>query len=103
MKPEAMKLTMRVMTNSDSPAAMSAEIANGEPSPYRSAMREETEDVPDSRMRGCTANVTEMTMNTAMVSPSARPRPSMVPPMMPPVPNGMTTVRTIPHRVDPRA
>src|SRR3978361_392580 len=45
----------------------------------------------------------EMIMYTAMVSPSARPRPSMVPPMIPPFPNGITTVRIIPQRVDPSA
>ena len=38
-----------------------------------------------------------------MVSPSARPRPSIVPPMMPPRPNGSTTARTIPQRVAPSA
>ena len=38
-----------------------------------------------------------------MVSPSARPRPSIVPPMMPPRPNGRTTVRIMPQRVAPSA
>ena len=38
-----------------------------------------------------------------MVSPSARPRPSIVPPMMPPRPKGSTTERTIPQRVAPSA
>ena len=38
-----------------------------------------------------------------MVSPRARPRPSIVPPMMPPRPKGSTTVRIIPHVVAPSA
>ena len=45
----------------------------------------------------------EMMSSTAIVSPSARPRPSIVPPMMPPRPNGSTTVRIMPHRVAPSA
>ena len=35
-----------------------------------------------------------------MVSPSARPRPSIVPPMIPPRPYGSTTERIMPQRVD---
>ena len=38
-----------------------------------------------------------------MVSPRARPRPSMVPPMMPPRPKGSTTERIMPQRVAPSA
>jgi hypothetical protein len=38
-----------------------------------------------------------------MVSPSARPRPSIVPPIIPPRPKGSTTARIMPHRVAPRA
>ena len=40
---------------------------------------------------------------TAMVSPSARPRPSMQAPITPPRPKGSTTVRIIPQRVAPSA
>ena len=38
-----------------------------------------------------------------MVSPSARPSPSIDPPTMPPRPNGSTTVRTMPQREAPSA
>ena len=40
---------------------------------------------------------------TAIVSPSARPSPSIEPPMMPPRPNGSTTVLITPHFVPPSA
>ena len=40
---------------------------------------------------------------TAIVSPSARPRPSIEPPMIPPLPNGSTTVLITPHFVPPSA
>ncbi|MNY80328.1 hypothetical protein D3C86_2213220 [compost metagenome] len=66
-------------------------------------MRAETEFVPVLSTCQLIAKIGEMIMYTAMVSPSARPRPSMVPPMMPPRPNGRTTDVIMPHRVDPSA
>ena len=42
-------------------------------------------------------------MSTAIVSPRARPRPSIDALMTPERPNGMTAVRTISQRVAPRA
>ena len=45
----------------------------------------------------------ESTMATTMVSPSARPRPSIAAEMMPGVPNGSTAVWIISHRVAPSA
>jgi|GEM_PF-3941951 len=45
----------------------------------------------------------ERIMATAMVSPSARPRPSIAPPMMPGRPNGSTAMRIISQRVAPSA
>ena len=42
-------------------------------------------------------------MYSAMVSPSARPRPSMEPAMKPDRPNGMTVMRMTSQRVAPRA
>ncbi len=38
-----------------------------------------------------------------IVSPNARPRPNIVPPMIPPRPNGINTIRIIPQCVDPNA
>ena len=45
----------------------------------------------------------ERTMATAMVSPRARPRPSMLAEMMPGRANGSTAIRIISQRVAPRA
>src|SRR5699024_7142781 len=45
----------------------------------------------------------ESTISTAIVSPSARPRPSIAAEMMPERPNGRTAWRIISHRVAPRA
>src|SRR5581483_6186279 len=44
-----------------------------------------------------------MTKVTAMVSPSARPRPSMTPPTTPTLVYGSTTFHTTSHVVDPSA
>src|SRR5699024_8990795 len=45
----------------------------------------------------------ERTISTAMVSPSARPRPSIAAEITPDRPNGRTACRIISHRVAPRA
>ena len=58
---------------------------------------------PWLRMDSFGSKTGEMISVTAIVSPSARPRPSIEPPMMPPWPKGSTTSRTTPHRVPPRA
>src|SRR5690625_2276151 len=46
-------------------------------------------------------NALPMTNVTAMVSPSARPRPSMMPPITPPLVKGSTTFQTTSHVVEP--
>src|SRR5215467_7513614 len=66
-------------------------------------MSEETVIVPISRILILTMNSGEMMRTTAIVSPRARPSASIVPPMMPPRPNGSTTVRIMPQRVAPSA
>jgi hypothetical protein len=43
------------------------------------------------------------TVNTATVSPIARPKPSIAPPTTPLEPNGSTTARIIDHFVAPSA
>src|SRR5690606_11221809 len=98
----ANRLTARVITNSTRPAAMSSDnrrpAASGEfraisegivwlPLPIRFQ-----ENGPGDRM-----------MATAIVSPSARPSPSIVPPITPGAPKGRTAVRIISHRVAPSA
>jgi hypothetical protein len=58
---------------------------------------------PWSRMRVLISVVELRTSATAIVSPRARPRPSMLPPTTPPRPKGSTTARIMPQRVPPRA
>jgi hypothetical protein len=66
-------------------------------------MRLDTEFEPRWRMWALTENTGEIRSATAIVSPRARPRPSMVAPIAPPLPNGSTTHRIIPQRVAPSA
>ena len=96
-------LTTSVMRKSTKPAASSAESWAALASPKRPAISAETELLPISVRFGFTSNVGLMMRTTAIVSPSARPRPSMVPPMMPPRPKGSTTEVIIPHLVAPSA
>ena len=49
------------------------------------------------------SNFGEMISATVIVSPMARPKPSMTAPMTPPRAYGMTTVRIMPQRVHPSA
>ena len=72
-------------------------------SPNWAAIVDETVAVPVSRTLGLISKTWLMISSTAMVSPKARPRLSMVPPMMPPLPNGRTTSRIMPHLVEPSA
>ena len=88
---------------STKPAASRAESWEVLASPKRPAISELTVVVPISRIRGLISNAGETIRTTAMVSPRARPRPSIVPPMMPPRPKGSTTEVTIPHLVAPSA
>lgn len=89
--------------NSARPAAISAEIDSVSASPYFRTMSDEIVEPWPSRMRKEKLVLNEMIMATAMVSPSARPRPSMTPPITPPRPNGSTTARITPQRVAPSA
>ncbi len=59
--------------------------------------------LPDSSTLDVKCQAGTMISVTAIVSPSARPRPSMVAPITPARPNGSTTVRIIPQRVEPSA
>src|SRR5262249_47565356 len=74
--------TTSVIRKSESPAAIRAGIPIfWLASPNRFAMRLATEFPPTCRMCGEMMNVGLMMMATAIVSPSARPRPSIEPPM----------------------
>ena len=100
---EAMKFTTNVIVNSARPAAMSVDNAKSDASGARNAMWADTLLPPASSTCGVNSKRGEMIISTAMVSPRARPRPSIVPPMMPPRPKGNATTRIIPHRVLPSA
>ena len=92
-----------VITNSVRPAAISALIPNSFDSENfeRDQRRDRVAAGPRTWVSECGSNIGEMISVTAIVSPSARPRPSIDPPMMPPRPNGSTTVSITPHFVPP--
>ena len=56
--------------------------------------------VPTDKMLGLIPKAGPMMSKTATVSPRARPRASSVPPMIPPRPQGETTVRILPHSLE---
>ncbi len=78
-------LVASVMRNSTRPAAISPETVKAS-APARLAMKPETVAPPFWRILIETAGTWGSSRATAMVSPSARPRPSIEPPMMPPRP-----------------
>src|SRR5690606_36446199 len=89
-------LTMRVMANSMSPVAISTltfvPYASGK---LRSMFAAIVDGLPELIRLKVTSPVAESTIATAIVSPSARPRPSMDAEMMPARPNGNTVIRII--------
>ena len=93
-----------MMTNSARPLAIRAFT----PSPgrlgelQRDVRRDRRGVVQLIRLRVTTPD-TDSTIATARVSPSARPRPSIAPPMTPERPYGSTAIRIISQRVAPRA
>ena len=88
---------------STSPAASNADSATPLDSPNAFAICAAIELAPASMMFGRISNSWLMMSKIAIVSPSARPSPSIAPPMIPPRPNGRTTDRIMPHRVPPWA
>src|SRR5262249_24119646 len=100
---DASMFTMSVTAKSVSPAAINALNPNSLASPKRSAMRLATEFPPEESTSLVISNFGEMMSATAIVSPSARPSPSIEPPMIPPRPKGSTTERIMPHRAAPSA
>src|SRR6185436_15492771 len=100
----AAALTSRVMTKSTRPEAMSAFTASPDDSGNCSAMLAAIVDGLFELIRlTVTAPDTESTMATAIVSPSARPSPSIAPLTTPERPNGSTAIRIISQRVAPSA
>ena len=92
-----------VMRNSTNPAASRAESCPPVASPNELAMRADVVMAPVVSTLYFTSKAMEMMSSTATVSPSARPSPSIVPPMIPRRPKGRTTLRITPQRDPPRA
>src|SRR5215470_19755782 len=96
-------LTINVMTNRTRPPAMSAEISLAPATKKWFAIMTVTELPPLSSTWWLKVKTGLRMKAITMVSPSARPRPSMLAPITPDLPYGSTTVRIMPHRVEPSA
>ncbi len=96
-------LTSSVMTNSTRPEAISASRPITVASLNLLAMFWAKVPPPGSSRLALMSKVGERTMATAIVSPSARPRPSIEAEMMPERPKGITDIRMTSQRVAPRA
>ena len=99
----ATMFTSRVMMNRTRPEAIRAPSPIVPASPHFSAMFEANVVPPGSEMCQLIRNAGEISSATAMVSPRARPRPSIAALIMPGRPKGKIAVRTISQRVAPRA
>ena len=89
------------MTNNRKPSANSVVRCRSAASP-NSLASTEAMDVPGENSEVGMRLALPITKVTAMVSPSARPSPSMTPPMTPLWVYGSTTLRTTSHVVQPR-
>src|SRR5262249_4893188 len=76
-------ITAKVMTNSTTPSATSEELYRSPVASVNSLAMDAEMVVPGASSEGLMRCALPMTKVTAMVSPSARPRPSMMPPMVP--------------------
>src|SRR5690606_17409558 len=100
----AMKFTAKVMTNRARPVAIRTLTLSPEASGNWAAMFAAIVWCwPGLRRKNEKSSPGEMTMSTAIVSPSARPRPSIAAEITPGRPNGSTAMRIISQRVAPRA
>src|SRR6185312_13336682 len=98
----ATMFTARVITKSTRPAAMSSDIRRPKASGKFSAISAAIVWLPEEISEGMRDPV-DRTRATAMVSPRARPRPSITAEMIPARANGSTAMRIISQRVAPRA
>src|SRR5674536_40690 len=103
MTARAARLTMRVMANSTRPLAISASRPVLPDSPNFVAMFAAMLLPPGVSTRQLTSNEAASTSATAIVSPSARPRPSITALISPGRLGGSTAVLIISHRVAPSA
>src|SRR3954454_1531427 len=100
----AIMLTTRVIANSTRPEAISVLTAMPDDSGNWSAMLAAIVEGFDWLIRlNVTTPEAERMIATAIVSPSARPRPSIDPLMTADLPNGSTDMRIISQRVAPSA
>src|SRR5512140_2692030 len=93
--------TMKVSRNSTRPSEMSDALCTGSAASLNSLASAEAIELPGSNSDGLIRYALPMTNVTAIVSPSARPRPSMIPPMTPTFVYGSTMFQTTSHVVQP--
>ena len=96
-------MTVKVMRNSNSPSAMSEEVYRSPTASVNSLAIAEEMVVPGARSEALMRCALPMTKVTAMVSPSARPSPSMMPPTMPVREYGTTTCQMTSQVVAPES
>src|SRR5581483_6563355 len=100
----AAALTTNVNTNSTRPAAMNGPGWANSASPPVAMRAAKVCPMPKTDgSNGAPEPAVRTTRVTAIVSPRARPRPSIAPLTTPARPNGRTAIRTISQRVAPRA
>ena len=93
--------TMNVSTNSTRPSAISDARCTGSAASLNSLASAEAIELPGANSDALILYALPMTNVTAIVSPSARPRPSMMPPITPTFVYGSTTFQTTSHVVQP--
>ncbi len=92
---------MKVSTNSTRPSAISDARWTGSAASLNSLASAEAIELPGSNSEVLIRYALPMTNVTAIVSPSARPRPSMTPPITPTFVYGSTTFQTTSQVVAP--
>src|SRR5882757_5706643 len=94
-------ITVNVMRNSNSPRAIREEVYRSPTASVNSLAIAEDMVVPGASKEELIRCALPMTNVTAMVSPSARPRPNMIPPTMPTRECGTTTFQMTSQVVAP--
>src|SRR5262249_46041859 len=95
--------TMKVITNSNRPSVTSDDTYVSPTAPVNSLASAAEIDVPGARSEALMRWALPITKVTAIVSPSARPRPSMMPPTTPTRVKGSTMFHTTSQVVAPSA
>ena len=94
--------TQNESANNVKPSVINAEKCAGSDASLNSFASEEAIELPGSNNFAEMLYALPITKVTAIVSPSARPRPSMMPPITPTLVYGSTTFHTTSHVVAPR-